>query len=72
MFQIIARKIITFKTKLRFSFLKEFTALDLTSYAGNGFIGVCSPATGTFIFFSQISHANATVHSAGGYKRNLI
>jgi hypothetical protein len=72
MFQIIAGKISAFKTKLRFAFLKNFAILDFTSHTGNRFIGVRCSAAGTFIFFSQISHTNAAVHSAGGYKRKFI
>ena len=68
MFQIIAGKIVTSKTKLCFSFLENFTVYDFTSNNGNGFIGICSPATGAFIFFSQISHASATVHATGSDK----
>jgi len=72
MFQIIAGEISAFKTKLRFAFLKYCAGLDFTSNTGDRFIGVHSSTTGTFIFFSQISHANAAVHSAGGYKRKFI
>ena len=69
MFQIIAGKISAFKTKRCFAAAKYFTVLDFTSYTGNRFIGVLSPAADAFIFFSQIRHANAAVHSAGSDKR---
>jgi hypothetical protein len=72
MFQIIAREISAFKTKLCTAFLENFAGLDFTSHAGDRFIGVRCSAAGTFIFLSQISHANAAVHSAGGYKRKFI
>jgi hypothetical protein len=68
MFQLVARKFPTCKTKLNFFFLKNFAVFDFTSNPGKGFLDVCSPASGTFIFFSQISHAKATIHSAGGDK----
>jgi hypothetical protein len=72
MFQPITGKISAFKTKLCSAISKIFTILDFTSNPGDWFIGVHYSATGTFIFFSQISHTNAAVHSAGGYKRIFI
>ena len=54
-----------FKTKLYFTFLNSFAVFDFTSNTANDFIGICCSATGTFIFFSQISHADAAVHAAG-------
>jgi hypothetical protein len=68
MFQLVAGKSLTAKTKFNFFFLKNFAIFDFTSNPGNGFLDVCFPATRTFIFFSQISHAKATIHSAGGDK----
>jgi hypothetical protein len=68
MFQVLAREIITSKTILCFTFLKNSAIFDFTSSNGNGFIGICCPATGAFIFLSQISHANATVHATGSNK----
>ena len=50
MFQIVAGKIVTSKTKLCLSLLKNFAVFDFTSNNGNGFIGIRSPATGAFIF----------------------
>jgi hypothetical protein len=72
MFQIGAWEIFTFEAKRCFSFLENLAVQDLTSCSGNGFIGVCHPAAGTFISISQISHANGAVHAAGRDKRNLI
>jgi hypothetical protein len=72
MFQIIAGEISAFKTKRCSAVSKYFAGLDFTSHTGDWFIGVRSSAAGTFIFFSQISHTNAAVHSAGGYKRKFI
>lgn len=63
MFQIVAGRIVTSKTKLYFTLLNNFTVFDFTSNNGNGFIGICCPATRAFISFSQIGHANAAVHS---------
>jgi hypothetical protein len=68
MFQIFAGKIVTSKTKPYFTFLNNFAVFDFTSNNGNGFIGICCPTTGAFIFFSQISHANATIHATGSDK----
>jgi hypothetical protein len=64
-FQIFAGKIVTPKTELYFTLLNNFTIYDFTSHNGNGFTGICCPATGALIFFSQISQANATVHTTG-------
>jgi hypothetical protein len=72
MAQNVARKFLTFKTNPCFSFLKNFAVFDFTSSTSNGFMGICSPATETFILFSQISHANTTIHSAGCDKRCFI
>jgi len=52
MFHSIAGIHFTRKTELCFFFLQYFTVFDCTSYTGNGFIGIRSPATGTGIFFS--------------------
>jgi hypothetical protein len=68
MLQIFAGKIVTSKTILCFALLDNFAVYDFTSHYGNGFIGICGPATGALIFFSQISHANATVHATGSDK----
>jgi hypothetical protein len=64
MSQILAGKTVTSKTELCFTFLNNFTVFDFTSNNGNGFVGICCPATGAFISFPQISHANPAVHSA--------
>jgi hypothetical protein len=66
MFQVFAGKIVTSKTKFYFPFLHHFAVFDFASNNGNCFMGIFCPATGTFIFLPQISHANATVHAAGG------
>jgi hypothetical protein len=71
MFEIVAGEISAFITKFSSAFVKDFAGLDLTSNTGNRFIGIYSPATDTFVLFSQISYADATVHSARGYKRSL-
>jgi len=52
MFQIVAGKIVTSKTILSFTFLNIFAIFNFTSNNGNGFTGICCPATGAFIFFS--------------------
>jgi hypothetical protein len=72
MFQIVAGEISAFKTNLCIVFSEHFAGLDFTSNTGDRFISIRSSAAGAFIFFSQISHANAAVHSAGGYKRKFI
>jgi hypothetical protein len=51
MFQIIAGEISTFKTKRCVAATKYFAVLDFASDAGDRFIGVGSPAAGTFILF---------------------
>jgi hypothetical protein len=65
MFQILAGKIVTSKTEPYFAFVNSLAVLNLASNNGNGFVGTCCPATGAFVFFSQIGHANATVHTTG-------
>jgi hypothetical protein len=72
MFQIIAGKVFTLETKPGFPVLKNLTVLDFTSNAGNGFVGINASAAGACIFFSQICHANTTVHSAWRDKRDSI
>jgi hypothetical protein len=72
MVQKIAGEISAFKTKFRSAFSKKCAVLDFTTLTGDWFIDVRSSATGTFIFFSQIRHTNAAVHSAGSYKRIFI
>jgi hypothetical protein len=72
MVQKIAGEISAFKTKLCAAAPKNGAGLDFTSNAGDWLICVCSSTTGTFIFFSQIRHANAAVHSAGSYQRIFI
>jgi len=61
--QIIAGKFSAFKTKRCFSFFKNFAVFDFASDPGSWFIGVCPPAAGAFIFLTQVSYANATVHA---------
>jgi hypothetical protein len=68
MFQICAGKIVASKTKLGFALLNNLAVRDLASHNGDGLIGICCPATGAFIYFSQVSHANATVHATGSDK----
>jgi hypothetical protein len=53
-----------FKAKFYFTFLNVFAVFDFTSNNANCFIGICRPAAVTFIFLSQISHANPAVHPA--------
>jgi len=64
MFQILAGKTITSKTILCSTFLNDFAVFDFTSNNGNGFIGICCPATGASVSSCQIGHANPAVHSA--------
>jgi hypothetical protein len=59
-------KPLTFKAKPRFNVLEEFTIFDFASNARDGLINVSSSTAGTSIFLSQVSHANAAVHTAGG------
>ena len=65
MIQSITRRVLTLKTESCPFLLENFAVFDFTSNNGNFFIGICCPATWAFIFFSQISHANAAVHAAG-------
>ena len=71
MFEIVAGEISTFVTKSSSVFTKDFARLNLASNTGNRLVGICSPAADTVVLLSQIGHANAAVHSARGYKRNL-
>lgn len=64
-----AGKFLTLKAKSRFHVLEVFTIFDPALNAIAGFIHVDSSAAGTLIFFSQISQANAAVHSAGSDER---
>jgi hypothetical protein len=63
-FQTTTGRIVTSKTELCFTFLNNFAVFDFASNNGNCFIGICCPATGASVSFSQISHANPAVHSA--------
>jgi len=65
MLQTSTWKSIALKAKPWFGILHEFTIFDFASNARDTFISVSSSAARAFIFFSQITHANATVHSAG-------
>jgi hypothetical protein len=65
MLQILARKTVTSRTKPCSTFLDNFAVFDFTSTNGDGFVGICCPATGAVILLSQIGPANATVHSTG-------
>jgi hypothetical protein len=48
--------------------LKYLAIFNFTHNTTGGFINIASPAAGTFIFFSQIRHANAAVHPAWSNK----
>jgi len=64
MFQTTTGRIVTSKTELHLTFLNDFAVLDFASNNANCLIGICCPATGAFVPFSQIGHANPAVHSA--------
>jgi hypothetical protein len=66
MLQTSTWKPLTLKAKSRLNVLEEFTIFDFASNAIDGLINVSSSTAGTFIFVSQIRHANAAVHPAGG------
>lgn len=66
MFQTSTREPLTLKAKSRFGTLQAFTIFDFAVDAGGGFTSVTPAAARTFIFISQICHADGTVHSAGG------
>ena len=72
MLQILAGKIVTFKTKGYLPLLNDLTVSDLAPGDANGFMGIHYPASGAFILFSQISHANAAIHTTGTNERNFI
>lgn len=67
----LAGETVAFKAKLCLPLLNDFTIFDLASEDADGFAGVFHPATGACIFCSQISHANAAVHSTGSDERNF-
>jgi hypothetical protein len=47
-----------------------FTVLDSTQDAGFRFAAVVAPATGTCLFISYVSPAEAAIHSAGSDQRH--
>jgi len=53
------------KAKSRLYVLDAFTVFDPAANAIARFIDIDFSAAGTLVFFSQISQANATVHSTG-------
>jgi len=59
-------KLLTLKAKSWFCVLDVFTIFDPALGAIGGLMNIRASAAGTFVFFSQISQANAAVHSAGG------
>jgi hypothetical protein len=63
MIQSITGKLITLKTKPCIRFLKEFTCFDFASHASHWFPNPIGSTTGARVSLSQMSHANATVHS---------
>lgn len=69
MFQGLTGKTVTFKAVLCAFSSKRSAILDLAPDNSDGFVSVSSPAPGTSVLFSQVRHANATVHAAGGDKR---
>jgi len=64
MFQIIARKLLTFKTIFCLVCLEKYAIFDCAFNTSNRFIEVSSSATRAFIFNPQICHADTTVHPA--------
>ena len=54
-----------FKTELRFALFDRLTVFDPASNARKRLICIVATAARAFIFFSQISHADAAVHAAG-------
>ena len=68
MLQTATGKLLTLKAESRFYVLERLTIFDFASNAVVGFTNVRSSTAKTFLFVSQISHANAAVHSAGGDK----
>ena len=64
MFQVATGELITFKTIFRFSVFESDTVFDFALGPCNRFMRVITSATGTLIFFSQIGHANGTIHAA--------
>jgi hypothetical protein len=61
--QALAGKTITSRTVLFSTFLHCLAVLDFASDNRNGFVGICCPATGASVLFSQESHAYSAVHS---------
>lgn len=72
MLQILAWEIVTLITKGNLPLLNDLAVSDLAPGDANGFIGIHYPASGTFVLFPQVSHANAAVHSTGANERNFI
>jgi hypothetical protein len=69
MLQVHTGKTVTINAVLYAGSLKRSAILDFASDNSDGFVSICTPAPGTSVLFSQIRHANATVHAAGGDKR---
>ncbi len=61
--QPVAGKTVTSRTVLFSTFLHCLAVLDLASDNRNGFVGICRPATGASVLFSQERHAYSAVHS---------
>jgi hypothetical protein len=66
MLHTVAGEAFTLKTIFRFGSLEEFTRFDFAPPTSKGVVNARRSTTSTFIFLSQIRHANATVHSTGG------
>lgn len=66
MFQAVTGKLLAFRTVFCLAFMEKFAIFDFTSGTGDRYIQVRFSAPGAFILFSQISHTDAAVHTAGG------
>jgi hypothetical protein len=66
MLQTRTGKLLASKAKSWFHVLEDFAIFDFASNAVEWFTNVGSSTARAFLFISQVSHANATVHSTGG------
>jgi len=71
MLQTPTGKLFTLETKSCLGLWQELTCFDFAFQARNRFINVLSSTTRTLFSFSQIRHAKAAIHPAGGNERRF-
>jgi hypothetical protein len=68
MLQSLAGMIFAFITIYCFAGLESCAVFNFASGNSNGFVIIKFSATRAFIFFSQVSQANAAIHATGSDK----